>query len=56
MYPIWDSVRPELTNINESRRTTYKRITFDNEHYFIDLVFYNAILKCYVVIDQKTDK
>ena len=33
-----------------------KRITFDNEHYFIDLVFYNAILKCYVVIDQKTDK
>ena len=33
-----------------------KRITFDNEHYFIDLVFYNAILKCYVVIDLKTDK
>ena len=24
--------------------------------YFIDLVFYNAILKCYVVIDLKTDK
>ena len=22
-----------------------KRITFDNEHYFIDLVFYNSILK-----------
>ena len=33
-----------------------KRITFDNEHYFIDLVFYNAIVKCYVVIDLKTDK
>ena len=33
-----------------------KRITFDNEHYFIDLVFYNSILKCYVVIDLKTDK
>ena len=33
-----------------------KRLTFDNEHYFIDLVFYNAILKCYVVIDLKTDK
>ena len=33
-----------------------KRITFDNEHYFIDLVFYNAILKCYVLIDLKTDK
>ncbi len=36
--------------------TRQKRITFDNEHYFIDLVFYNAILKCYVVIDLKTDK
>lgn len=33
-----------------------KRISFDNEHYFIDLVFYNAILKCYVVIDLKTNK
>ena len=32
------------------------RITFDNEHYFIDLVFYNAILKCYVLIDLKTHK
>ena len=30
-----------------------KRITFDNENYFIDLVFYNSILKCYVVIDLK---
>jgi len=33
-----------------------KRITFDNEHYFVDLVFYNSILKCYVVIDLKTEK
>ena len=33
-----------------------KRISFDNEHYFIDLVFYNSILKCYVVIDLKTEK
>jgi len=33
-----------------------KRITFDNENYFIDLVFYNSILKCYVVIDLKTGK
>lgn len=33
-----------------------KRLTFDNSHYFIDLVFYNSILKCYVVIDLKTDK
>lgn len=33
-----------------------KRISFDNEHYFIDLVFYNSILKCYVVVDLKTSK
>ena len=33
-----------------------KRISFDNEHYFIDLVFYNSILKCYIVIDLKNEK
>lgn len=30
-----------------------KRITFDNNHYFIDLVFYHRILKCHVIIDLK---
>jgi predicted nuclease of restriction endonuclease-like (RecB) superfamily len=30
-----------------------KRITFDNTHYYCDLVFYHAILKCYVVVDLK---
>jgi predicted nuclease of restriction endonuclease-like (RecB) superfamily len=30
-----------------------KRITFDNEHYFIDLVFYHRILRCHVLIDLK---
>lgn len=30
-----------------------KRITFDNEHYFIDLVFYHRILKRHVLIDLK---
>jgi predicted nuclease of restriction endonuclease-like (RecB) superfamily len=34
-----------------------KRITTDGgEHYFIDLVFYNFILKCFVVIDLKAGK
>ena len=34
-----------------------KRITTDHgEHYYIDLVFYNYILKCFVVIDLKTSK
>ncbi|MDR2046441.1 MAG: PDDEXK nuclease domain-containing protein [Clostridiales bacterium] len=35
----------------ESRQ---KRITFDGRHFYIDLVFYNYILKCFVLIDLKT--
>ena len=30
-----------------------KRITFDNTHYYIDLVFYHRILKCHVLVDLK---
>lgn len=33
-----------------------KRISFDGEHYYIDLVFYNYILKCFVIIDLKLGK
>lgn len=33
-----------------------KRITFDNDHYYADIVFYHAILKCYVIVDLKTHK
>lgn len=33
-----------------------KRITFDGENYYIDLVFYNYILKCFVIIDLKVGK
>lgn len=33
-----------------------KRFTFDGEHFFIDLIFYNYILKCFVLIDLKTGK
>jgi predicted nuclease of restriction endonuclease-like (RecB) superfamily len=34
-----------------------KRVTTEGgEHYYIDLVFYNFILKCFVVIDLKTGK
>jgi predicted nuclease of restriction endonuclease-like (RecB) superfamily len=34
-----------------------KRVTTDGgEHYCIDLVFYNYILKCFVVIDLKAGK
>jgi hypothetical protein len=33
-----------------------KRITVDNEHFYIDLVFYHRILKCHVLIDLKIRK
>lgn len=33
-----------------------KRFTFDEDHFFVDLVFYNRLLKCYVLIDLKIGK
>jgi predicted nuclease of restriction endonuclease-like (RecB) superfamily len=30
-----------------------KRFTFDEEHYRVDLVFYNRLLQCFVLIDLK---
>lgn len=33
-----------------------KRFTFDGDHYFLDLVFYNRLLRCYLVIDLKLEK
>ena len=33
-----------------------KHIDLDGEHFYIDLVFYNYILKCFVLIDLKTGK
>ncbi|MFC2116191.1 YhcG family protein [Bacteroidota bacterium] len=32
------------------------RITADNDHFYIDLVLYNYILKCFLLIDLKTEK
>lgn len=33
-----------------------KRISADNEHFYIDLVFYNYILKCFILVDLKVGK
>jgi len=33
-----------------------KRITLDAEHFYIDLVFYNRLLHCFVLIDLKIGK
>lgn len=32
------------------------RVTIDNTHYYVDLVFYHRILKCFVLIDLKRGK
>ncbi|MCM8832598.1 MAG: PDDEXK nuclease domain-containing protein [Candidatus Omnitrophica bacterium] len=32
------------------------RITLNNNHFYVDLVFYHKILKCYVLIDLKVGK
>jgi predicted nuclease of restriction endonuclease-like (RecB) superfamily len=34
----------------ESRQ---KRLTFDDDYFFVDLVFYSRLLRCYVLIDLK---
>lgn len=33
-----------------------RRFTFDEEHFFVDLVFYNRLLRCFVLIDLKIGK
>lgn len=33
-----------------------KRIAFEDEHFYVDLVFYHVILKCYILIDLKVGK
>jgi hypothetical protein len=32
------------------------RITAETDHFYIDLVFYNYIIKCFLLIDLKTEK
>lgn len=33
-----------------------KRFTFDGDNFFVDLVFYNRLLRCYVLVDLKLGK
>ena len=35
---------------------TQQRVTLNNNHYYVDMVFYNKILKAYVLIELKTTK
>ncbi len=33
-----------------------QRITIDGDHFYIDLVFYNRLLRCFVLVDLKVNK
>ncbi|MBP3194124.1 MAG: DUF1016 family protein [Cardiobacteriaceae bacterium] len=33
-----------------------KRFTFNEDHFFVDLVFYNRLLQCFVLLDLKVGK
>ena len=33
-----------------------QRLTLDGDHFYVDLVFYHIVLKCYVLIDLKVGK
>ncbi|MBK8037853.1 MAG: DUF1016 family protein [Verrucomicrobiaceae bacterium] len=33
-----------------------QRLTLEGDHYYVDLVFYHTLLKCYVLVDLKTRK
>lgn len=33
-----------------------KRFTYEEDNYYVDLVFYNRLLRCYVLVDLKVDK
>ncbi len=33
-----------------------KRFSFDNDHFYVDLVFYNRLLRCHVLIDLKVGR
>jgi len=33
-----------------------KRLLLEDDEFFVDLVFYNRLLKCFVVVELKTDK
>jgi hypothetical protein len=33
-----------------------QRVTLDGDHFYIDLVFYRSVLKCFVLVDLKVGK
>ena len=33
-----------------------KRLTVEGDHFYVDLVFYNRLLRCFVLVDLKLGK
>jgi predicted nuclease of restriction endonuclease-like (RecB) superfamily len=55
---IMDKLQPFLLELGKGFAFVARqhRITADTQHFYIDLVFYNYLLKCFVVIDLKIGK
>jgi len=55
---IMDKLQPFLLELGKGFAFVARqhRITTETQHFYIDLVFYNYLLKCFVVIDLKIGK
>ena len=40
----------------KKNKNSWNRFTFDEQHFYVDLVFYNRLLQCYVLIDLKIER
>ena len=58
MKPIIDHIQKFLLEFGKGFAFVARQqhIITDSSDFYIDLVFYNYILKCFVIIDLKTDK
>ena len=52
-----DKLQPFLLELGKGFlfEARQKRFTFNEKHFFVDLVLYNRLLQCYVLIDLKVD-
>lgn len=57
-YAIIDNLQKFLLEMGKGFSFVSRqfRISTETTHFYIDLVFYNYLLKCFVVIDLKTNK
>ena len=55
---VRESLRLELLMLHRARKQNrlYRTKMLDDDEFFIDLVFYNRLLKCFVIIETKTGK